>query len=618
MFILRGNCVVRVEHNLDSFYYEHDKTLLFIFRFTDYLITGDADTLVILSSSNPRDFKKCLNVHYKHIIQGYNSVFLISEKIGEKIAEKRLLTLAEQSIIKRYKNNSNQSDTSFFYEFLREDFVRDTQKQLAREELLRKKVDVEAKTDLYIYEFNRDGYRAFPPLSSSKKLKYPKYTYYRAKFNEDYNPDLPPDFIDSQAVIPSCCIREEIDGVFAFSTTHYICFVKNKAYELNRGTFSEILTLSAGSKILYIKGRSETIDTLLIFYMEDYTIKKCDLHQGRTSHLALDNLIEDNRFFTTDGDDVPHPSFISPYNKLWRKQEELEEEEMKQLHFTKNYYLYVESFEVFQLSCGVGCVITYTCRVLKSNPRIMKCFVLKNDKNVFKVMKINLMKGENILDLRMKRDVITLQTTTNQIDIDWKDVTRFYRQSHSIMNSIFSDNFAELEYCCFDISKRIDFTNQFLLFENLYSIENYTETLFEMFRQFLINGEEFFSQHLQKGVPLEDFQITREKLDSLYLNDNMEEVEHQHDEIEINEEEREYHHIVKLTNIFLPLFYIRRKETSNYYLVIPLSNSYSTFILEVDENFQFLYYPVKKAVQECLFDLFQNFREAYIEGYCRF
>lgn len=600
MFILRGNCVLRVEHNRETLYYQHDKSLSFIYRFSNFLVTGDANSLVTLSPLNPQDFKRYLNVHYKYIIQGYNSVFLISEKTSDKIAEKRMLTLKEENIINRFKSNYNQSDTSFFHEFLREDFVMNTQKQLARDELLKKKADVEAKTDLYIYEFNGYGYR------DSKKLKYPKYTQFRARFNEDYNPELPPDHLDFQSVIPSYCIREDIDGVFAFSTSHYIVYVKNKAYEFNRGMFSEILTLSAGSKILYIKGRSETIDTLLIFYIEDYTIKKCDLHQGRTSHLALDNLIEDNRFFTTDGDDVPYPSFISPYNKLWRKQEELEEEEMKQLHFTKNYYLYVESFEVFQLSCGVGCVITYTCRVLKSNPRIMKFFVLKNDNdNVFKVMKINLMKGEHILDLTMKRDIITLQTTTNQIDIDWKDVNRFYGQSHSIMNSIFPDNVAELQYCCFDFSNRIDFTNQILLYENICKID-YTENLYEMFRQFLINGEEFFCEYVQKGVPLEDFQITHEKLDALYLNDNME-VEHQHDEIEINEEEREYHHIVKLTNIFLPLFYIRRKETSNYYLVIPLSNSYSTFILEVNENFQFLYYPVKRELQNSIFDLFNDF-----------
>ncbi len=616
MFILRGNCVLRVENNREFLYYQHDETLSFLFKFSDFIVTGDANSLVILSSLTAQDFKRYLNLHYKHIIQGYNSIFLISERTGDKITEKRMLTLTEKSIITRYKTNFNQSDTSFFKEFLKEDFVRNTQKELAREELLRKKEDVDAKTDLYIYEFNMDGYK------DNKKLKYPKYTYSRAKFNEDYNPELPPDFIDSQAVIPSCCIREQIDGVFPFSTNHYIVFVKNKLYEFKRGTSVQILTLPSGSQILYVKGRSESIDnTLLIFYLQDFILKKCNLVRGRTSYQSVDNLIEDNRFIT-ENENVSYPCFISPYNHLWRKQqEELEEEERKQIHFTRNYYLYVESFEVFQLSSAVGCVITYTCKVLKSNPRIMKCFVFENDKEndkVFKVMKINLTEGEKILDLRMKRDVITLQTTTNQIDIDWKDVTRFYRQSHSIMNSIFSDNFAELEYCCFDFSNRIDFTNQFLLFENLYSIENYTETLFEMFRQFLINGEEFFSQHLQKGVPLEDFQITREKLDSLYLNDNMEEVEHQHDEIEINEEEREYHHIVKLTNIFLPLFYIRRKETSNYYLVIPLSNSYSTFILEVDENFQFLYYPVKKAVQECLFDLFQNFREAYIEGYCRF
>lgn len=603
MFLLRGNCVIRVEHNREFLYYQHDETLSFLFKFSDFLITGDDNSLVILSSLDAQDFKRYLNLHYKHIIQGYNSIFLISEKTGDKISEKRMLTLTEQSIITRYKTNNNQSNTSFFKEFLKEDFVRNTQKQLAREELLRKKVDVDAKTDLYIYEFNRDGYK------ESKKLKYPKYSHYRPKFNEDYNPELPPDFIDSQAVIPSCCIREQIDGVFPFSTNHYIVFIKNKLYEFKRGTSVEILTLPSESKILYVKGRSESIDnTLLIFYLQDFILKKCNLVRGRTSFQTVDNLIEDNRFIT-ENENVSYPRFISPYNHLWRKQqEELQEEEKKQINFTRNFYFYIEAFQVFQLSSGVGCVVSYTCKVLKSNPRIMKCFVFENDK-VFKVMKINLTEGEKILDLRMKRDVITLHTTLNQIDIDWKDVTRFYRQSHSIMNSIFPDNFAELQHCCFDFSNRIEFTNQFLVFENLYSIENYTETLFEMFRQFLINGHEFFCLHLQEGVPLEDFQITREKLDYLYLNDNMEEVEHQHDEIEINEEEREYHHIVKLTNIFLPLFYIRRKETSNYYLVIPQSSSYSIFILEVNENFGFLYYPVKRAVQECLFDLFQDFKE---------
>ena len=82
------------------------------------------------------------------------------------------------------------------------------------------------------------------------------------------------------------------------------------------------------------------------------------------------------------------------------------------------------------------------------------------------------------------------------------------------------------------------------------------------------------------------------------------------DEIEVNEE-RQYHHIIELNDYFLKIFYIRKRATSIYYLVIPLENDFSIYVLEITELLEFLHYPLKKSMQECIFEVIQTLREEY-------
>lgn len=605
MFLLRNNLVIRVEGRSESIFYKHDQkhdeTLLFLFKFPHYMVTVTKTCLVILSLHDSQDYKVFTNIQYNDIREWKDSVFLISTKTEEPtISEKRKVSQAEKNIL-QYKKNEMESDTHFLNNFLREDLYMQPDKERHREDLLRKREDMKCNTNIYIHEFNQGGY------IDCIKIEYPKYTYYRQSLNDDVH----------SGNWPAYCIREKINGILPFTLTHYIVFTKNEVFEYKSRGYRPILELNEGSTILNLKV-NDRVDEILIFYSRNFQVYKCKLYNGRFLHEMVDSLIEDTKYFNHQHIETP-VNFISPYDELWTKEEELlSRREKKKLNMVTFFYCYIESCQIFQLLSGyIACVLIYTMKgIHKTFNRILKCYLFLDNMKPFKVFKLNILEGEVVIDVRIKRDVfltppkevIILQTTYTSVEMSLNDITRLHQEKHSLVNIVFNQNYSEeLEESCFDLSRHIEFTNQLVLFESIGKV-NYEEVFYEAIREFLITGFEYFHLYLQKGEPYESFEITEKKLDDYYLNDDMEIGDM--DEIEVNEE-RQYHHIIELNDYFLKIFYIRKRATSIYYLVIPLENDFSIYVLEITELLEFLHYPLKKSMQECIFEVIQTLREEY-------